>query len=164
MPRAVARLSLLDGRPSSRRGQPSSPTMSSFVRFVTPGLGVPPHFRTTSNASARLMQASRPVKATEFSSAELFGSTGIMICPPKGSDSLLARPLFGRSTRLGTRGWSFLFLGIDTGPKGVHEIDHLWLRTFFDRLDLFPSFFLFEQINQRVLISILELGRIEVAS
>jgi hypothetical protein len=32
----------LDGRPSSSNGQPSSPTMSKFVRFVTVWLGVPP--------------------------------------------------------------------------------------------------------------------------
>jgi hypothetical protein len=84
-----------------------------------------------------------PRESNRFLSAELFGSTGIMICPPKGSDSLLGRPLFSRSTRLGTRGWSFLFLSIDTGPKGVNEIDHLWRRTFFARLDLFPSLLLF---------------------
>src|ERR1700751_1853776 len=87
-----------------------------------------------------------------------------MICPRKGSDSLLARPLFSWSTRWGARGGSFLFLSIDTGPKGVHEIDHLWCRTLFDRLDLFPSLLLFEQINQRVLLSILELCRIEMAN
>ena len=40
-----------------------------------------------------------------------------LICPPKGSDSLLARPLFSGSARLGTRGWSFLFLSIDAGRE-----------------------------------------------
>src|SRR4029077_18428902 len=74
----VARASLLDGRPSSSNGQPSSPTMSKFVRFVTAWLGIPPCWRTTSKASARLMHTSRPVKATEPLSAELSSSPGIM--------------------------------------------------------------------------------------
>jgi hypothetical protein len=74
-------LSLLEGRPSSRSGQPSSPTMRTCVRFVTSGLGAPPCWRTTSNASARLMQASRPVKATEDLSAEPSNSTEVMCLP-----------------------------------------------------------------------------------
>ena len=49
------------------------------MRFVTSGLGVPPRWRTTSNASALLMHASRPVKATEDLSAEPSSSTGVMI-------------------------------------------------------------------------------------
>ena len=74
-------------------GQPSSPTMSDFVRFVTAGLGVPPRWRTTSKASARLMQASRPVKATENLSAELveFNSRhGSTVTAKITVDSLLA--------------------------------------------------------------------------
>jgi hypothetical protein len=65
IPRAVARVSLFEGRPSSSSGQPSSPTIRTCVRFVTDGLGDPPRCRTTSNASALLMHASRPVKATD---------------------------------------------------------------------------------------------------
>src|SRR5215472_506011 len=57
MPKTLARLSLLDGRPSSSKGQPSSPTISNLVPLVTVWLGVPPRWRTTSNASARVMQA-----------------------------------------------------------------------------------------------------------
>jgi hypothetical protein len=52
--------------------------MSSFVRFVTAWLGVPPCWRTTSKASARVMHARRPVKATEDFSAELSSSAGVM--------------------------------------------------------------------------------------
>src|ERR1700751_1182319 len=124
MPRAVARLSLLEGRPSSSRGHPSSPTMRSFVRFVTAGLGVPPRWRTSSNASARLMQASRPVKATEDLSAEPSSSTDIMLA------SLLASPLCGGAARLSAWGRGFLFLSIDAGAQGIHEIDYLRRRTF----------------------------------
>jgi hypothetical protein len=39
MPYSVARLTLLEGRPSSGSGQLSSPTTRTFVRFVTSGLG-----------------------------------------------------------------------------------------------------------------------------
>ena len=56
-----------------------------------------------------------------------------------------------------------LFLGIDAGTQGIHEIDHLRCRTFLRRFDLFASLLLFEQIDQRVLVAVLELRRIEVA-
>jgi len=79
------------------------------------------------------MQASRLVKATEFLSAELFGPTGIMICPPKESDSPILFLARRRAWVLGAG--AFLFSASDTGPKGVDEIDHLWRRTFFARLD-----------------------------
>src|SRR5260370_35810688 len=52
--------------------------VSTLVCRVTAWLGVPPWWRTTSNASARLMQAKRPVKATVLLSAELSNSiTGV---------------------------------------------------------------------------------------
>ena len=47
--------------------------------------------------------------------------------------------------------------------EGVHEIDHLRRRALLGGFDLFPSLFLLEQIDKRVLIAILEMRRIEVA-
>src|SRR5262249_20273728 len=47
-------------------------------------------------------------------------------------------------------------------PRNL-DADHLRRRTFLRRLDLFPGLFLFEQINQRILVSVLELCRIKVA-
>src|SRR6516165_9425070 len=73
-----ALLSLFDGRPSSRSGHPSSPTTSTLVCRLTVWLGVPPCERTSSNASARVMQARRPVKATVLLSAELSNSIGFI--------------------------------------------------------------------------------------
>jgi hypothetical protein len=51
------------------------------VRFVTDRLGVPPCDRITSNASARLIQASRPVRATDDLRAEPSTSTKVMTLP-----------------------------------------------------------------------------------
>src|SRR6516165_8172305 len=159
MPYAVARLSLLDGRPSSSNGQPSSPTMSNFVRFVTASLRVPPRWRTTSNASARDMQARRPVKATELLSAEPSNSTGVMV--PSGilghrRDSLLARLLFSRPTDLRTWCRCLLFLHIDAGSKRIHEIDHVgrWCPAYWR--DLFARLFLLKEVNEGVLVVIIE--------
>ena len=64
---------------------------------------------------------------------------------------------------MGAGSWSLLFLRIDAGPKGVHEIDYLRRWTLFGWFDLFSGFFLLEQIDQRVLIAVVELSRIEVA-
>ena len=52
---------------------------ANFVRFVTVWLGIPPRWRTTSKALARVIQARRQVKATELLSAELSYSTGVMV-------------------------------------------------------------------------------------
>jgi len=65
---------------------------------------------------------------------------------------------------LGAGGRGLLLLGIDPGPQSVHEIDHLRRRTFLRGLDLFAGLFLFEQIDQCVLLSVLELRRIKVSS
>ena len=61
------------------------------------------------------------------------------------------------------RGRRLLFVCIDAGTQGVHEIDYLRRWTLFGWFDLFSGFFLVEQIDQRVLIAVVELGRIEVA-
>src|SRR6516165_8681672 len=81
-------------------GQPSSPTISNLVPLVTVWLGVPPRWRTTSNASARVMQASRPVKATDRVSAELSNSIAVMSPRPAltGNHFWLALFLAGRRT------------------------------------------------------------------
>src|SRR5215813_7381649 len=160
IPYSVARLSLLEGRPSSSSGHPSSPTMSTCVRFVTAGLGVPPRCRTTSNASARLMHASRPVKATEDLSAKPSSSTDVIIYYPDHFS--LARFLAGRRAWVLGAG-AFFFSASILDPQRVHEIDHLRRQILLRRFDLFPGLFLFEQINQRTLISVLELRRIEMA-
>ena len=55
-----------------------------------------------------------------------------------------------------------LFLRIDAGPKGVHQIDDARRRRPPSWLDLFASLFLLEQVNQGVFVSILELRRIKV--
>src|SRR5262249_35608010 len=60
------------------------------------------------------------------------------------SGSLLAGPLLSRAPCLGARRRRLLFLGIDAGSQGIHEIDHLRRRTLFCRLDFFASLFLFE--------------------
>ena len=65
---------------------------------------------------------------------------------------------------MGAGGGSLLLLCVDAGAQSIHEIDHLRCRTFLRRFDLFACLFLFKQIDQRVLVSILELRRIEVAS
>jgi hypothetical protein len=75
----------------------------------------------------------------------------------------LAR-FFSRPPYLGARRRRLLSLCIDAGPQSVHEIDHLRRRTFLGWLDLFAGFLLFKEVNQRILISILELRRIEVTS
>ena len=80
-----------------------------------------------------------------------------------GNGSLLAGSLLSRTPRLRARGRRLLFVCIDTGTQGVHEIDHLRRRTLFGWFDLFSGFFLLEQIDQRVLIAVVELSRIEVA-
>ena len=77
--------------------------------------------------------------------------------------SLLAGPLFSRSPCLRARRRCLLLLGINACPKGVHEIDHLGRRTLFGWFYLFSGLFLLEQIDQRVLIAVVELSRIEVA-
>src|SRR5262249_44472908 len=163
MPYAFARLSLLDGRPSSSSGQPSSPTMSNLVSFVTSWLGVPPWRRTTSKASARDMQARRPVKATELLSAELSNSTGVMSPRPLPcSESLLADSLFSRPTSLCAGCRRLLFLGMDTGPKGIDQIDHPRRWGTPNRRDLFARLFLLKEVNESVFVVILEVRRIEV--
>ena len=62
------------------------------------------------------------------------------------------------------RGRRLLFVCIDTGTQGVHEIDYLRRWTLFGWFDLFSGFFLLEQIDQRVLIAVVELSRIEASS
>src|SRR5260370_27998025 len=104
MPELPALVSLFDGRASSRSGHPSSPTTSTLVCRVTVWLGVPPCERTNSNASARVMQARRPVKATVLLSAELPNSIGVIasIVALGRSDSpyRLAFFLAGRAARV----------------------------------------------------------------
>src|SRR5262249_61893966 len=98
-----ALLSLLDGRPSSNRGHPSSPTTSTLVCRVTVWLGVPPCERTISNASARVMQARRPVKATVLLSAELSNSVTVItpiVAPQERLTYRLAFFLPGRRARV----------------------------------------------------------------
>src|SRR5215472_3248102 len=164
MPKALARLSLLDGRPSSSKGQPSSPTISNLVPLVTVWLGVPPRWRTTSNASARVMQARRPVKATELLSAELSNSTGVMSPrPPPYRESLLAGSLFSRPTNLSTGCGCLLFPRIDARSQGINQIDDPRRRSPPSRRDLFARLFLLKEVNEGVLVVILEVRRIEVA-
>src|SRR5262249_23154807 len=100
--------------------------MSNFVRFVTAGLGVPPCWRTHSKASARVMQARRQVKATDFLSAELPNSTAIMaLCPPQITfDSFLPDLLFSGPTSLRAGCRCLLSLRVDAGPEGIHDIYH----------------------------------------
>src|SRR5215469_7100367 len=138
--------------------------MSNFVRFVTSWLGVPPWRRTTSKASARDMQARRPVKATELLSAELSNSTGVMSPRPLPcSESLLAGSLFSRPTSLCAGCRRLLFLRIDAGPKGIDQIDHVGRWGTPNRRDLFARLFLLKEVNEGVLVVVLEVRRIEVA-
>ena len=55
-----------------------------------------------------------------------------------------------------------LFLRIDAGSKGVHQIDDARRRRPPSWLDLFASLFLLEQVNEGVFVSILEVRRIKV--
>src|SRR5262249_1887067 len=112
------------------------------------------------------MQARRPVKATELLSAELSDSTGVMVPSGilnHGRDSLLARLLFSRPAKLRTGRRCLLFLRIDARSQRVHQIDNARRRYPPRWRDLFASLSLLEQINEGVLISILEMRRIEVA-
>src|SRR6516165_8671015 len=157
-----ALLSLLDGRPSSNSGHPSSPTTSTLVCRVTVWLGVPPCERTTSNASARVMQARRPVKATVLLSAELSNSVTVITPIVAGATHLLSCLLLSRPASARTGCWSLLLLRIDTGTKRFHQIDHARRRSFPSGFDLFAGLLLLQQIDQSVFVAILELRRIEV--
>src|SRR5262249_41626810 len=111
----------------------------------------------------RVMHASCPVKATERLSAELSNSTDV-IAPPAGSrpTSLLAGSLFSRPTNSRTGRRCLLLLRIDAGPEGIDQIDHSRRWGPPDWCDLFAGFFLFEQVNKGILVSILEVGRIKM--
>src|SRR5215469_9844299 len=139
-----ALLSLLDGRPSSNRGHPSSPTTSTLVCRVTVWLGVPPCERTTSNASARVMQARRPVKATVLLSAELSNSVTVItpIVARRSATHLSSCLLLSRPASARTGCWSLLLLRIDTGTKRFHQIDHARRRSLPSSFDLFAGLFL----------------------
>jgi hypothetical protein len=57
----------------------------------------------------------------------------------------LARLLFSRPPGLYAGCWRFLLLGIDTGPKRVHQINHTGSRSLPCWLDLFARPFLLKQ-------------------
>src|SRR5262245_10787254 len=107
-------------------GQPSSPTTSKLVRRVTSWLGVPPYRRTTSNVSARLIPARRPVNATLLRSAELSGSVVAITATvaPLEATHLSTRLPFSRPASAGTRCRGLLFLSIKAGAERIHQIDH----------------------------------------
>src|SRR5262249_62260719 len=120
--------------------------MSNFVRLVTVWLGIPPCWRTTSKAWARVMQARRPVKATELLSAELSNSTANMalVTAQDYVRLIFARPLFSGPTNLRAGCRCLLFLRVDAGPEGIHDIYHAWRGRSPNGHDLFPSLFLLE--------------------
>jgi hypothetical protein len=81
-------------------------------------------------------------------------STDVMIPRLPSGDSPLARLLFSRPTGLTAGCRCFLFLGIDAGPQRVHQVDHMWRRSFLGGLDLFASLLLFQKVYEGVFIPV----------
>src|SRR5262249_21034625 len=87
---------LLERRPSFSKGQPSWPTTSSEVNRLRVAVKRPPWARIKSAASARDIEASRPVKATRFPCTSALSGAGSRIGLPS-SFSLVVDRLYSES-------------------------------------------------------------------
>src|SRR5262245_30883311 len=98
---ARALRNLPERRPSFSKGQPSWPTTSSEVNRLRVAVKRPPCTRINSAASARVMEASRPVKATRFPRKTALSAAGSRIRLPSDFSLVLERLYSGLGSNHG---------------------------------------------------------------